>query len=66
MLEKIGSEMSSSTVFSSFAFMLLTYAYLLHECTCSMASVVEKLVDDQSECDDSSDDDSSNVFEYGK
>lgn len=30
-----------------------------------MASVVEKLVDDQSECDDSSDDDSSNVFEYG-
>lgn len=41
-------------------------AYFLHECTCSMASVVEKLVDDQSECDDSSDDDSSNVFEYGK
>ena len=31
-----------------------------------MASVVEKLVDDQSESDDSSDDDSSNVFEYEK
>ena len=58
MLQRIGNEISSSTVLSSFEFM--------HVCTCSMASVVEKLVDDQSKSDESSDDDSSNVFEYEK
>ena len=42
----------------SFVITCIHNAYLLHVCTCSMASVVEKLVDDQSESDDSSDDDS--------
>ena len=38
--------------------------YLLH--VYSMASVVEQLVDEQSISDDSSDDESSSVFEYEK